>query len=150
MDFHLLTILFIGTILVAYHRLYDTPILLFFIVLVFKGFAYPNIWKLNNKEQAALLMFMAIFPLILVLPSRIVDKVLTDYYGTISDAVTSIFFLLMLFVSMFLLRRFLQNMQTQSIPNQTDSYDIRNDPQRDTQPGWVSYSESPTSIKRSQ
>src|SRR6266498_470379 len=150
LDFHLLTILFIWTILVAYHRLYDTLILLFFIVLVFKGLAYPNIWKLNSKEQAALLMFMAVFPLVLVLPARIVDKVLTDYYGTISDAVTSIFFLLMLFVSMFLLRRFLQNMQTETIQNQTDSYDIRNDSQRETQPGWVSYSESSTSIKRSQ
>src|SRR5215216_422783 len=43
-DFHILTILFIWTMLVAYHRLYDTLILIFFIVLVFKGIAYPNIW----------------------------------------------------------------------------------------------------------
>ncbi len=137
LDFHLLTILFIWTILVAYHRLYDTLILLLFIVLVFKGLAYPNIWKLNNREQAALLIFMAVFPLILVLPARIVDKVLTDYYGTISDAVTSIFFLFMLFVSMFLLRRFLQNTQMETTYQRAEVHELPNDPQRDTQPDWV-------------
>ncbi len=36
-DFHLLTVPFLWTILVAYHRLYDTLILMFFIILVFKG-----------------------------------------------------------------------------------------------------------------
>src|SRR6185369_18084639 len=45
-DFHLLTILFIWTILVAYHRLYDTLILIFFVILIFKGLARPAIWDL--------------------------------------------------------------------------------------------------------
>jgi hypothetical protein len=137
LDFHLLTILFIWTILVAYHRLYDTLILLFFIVLVFKGLATPAIWKLHRREKSMLLVFIAIFPVILVLPARIVDKVLTDYYGTISDAVTSIYFLLMLVLSMFLLRRFLRNMQLQTIHERAEVHDLSNDPQRDTRPGWV-------------
>src|SRR5512143_3826001 len=86
LDFHLLTILFLWTILVAYHRLYDTLILLFFIVLVFKGFAYPNVWNLDKRKQIWLLVFMALIPPFLILPARIVNKVVPDYYGTISDA----------------------------------------------------------------
>src|SRR5215216_412243 len=73
LDFHLLTILFIWTMLVAYHRLYDTLILIFFAVLVFKGLAYPNIWKLDNRQRLQLLTFLAITPLILILPARLVD-----------------------------------------------------------------------------
>jgi hypothetical protein len=137
LDFHLLSILFLWTILVAYHRLYDTLILLFFVVLVFKGLAYPNIWKLTKREQILLLMFMAALPLILILPARIVDKVLTGYYGTIADAVTSILFLLMLFVSLFLLRCFLHNSETETILQRAESHELPNDSHRDARPGWV-------------
>jgi hypothetical protein len=137
LDFHLLTILFLWTILVAYHRLYDTLILLFFIVLVFKGSAYPNIWNLNKIEQILLLVFAALIAPFLVVPARIVDKVVPDYYGTISDASTSIFFLVMLFVSMFLVRRFLQNAETETIPERAGSHAIPNDSQRETRPRWV-------------
>jgi len=139
-DFHVLTILFIWTMLVAYHRLYDTLILIFFIALVFKGLAYPNIWKLSHRGQMALLAFLGITPLVLILPARIVDKILPDYYGTISDAVTTILFLVMLLISMLLLRRFLQVMQTEPTHQRMETHDIRNDPQRDTQPGWADHS----------
>jgi hypothetical protein len=137
LDFHLLTILFLWTILVAYHRLYDTLIMLFFMVLVFKGLAHPNVWNLKKREQTLLLVFMAILPLILVLPARIVDKVVPGYYGTISDAGTSVFFVVMLFISMFLLRRFLQNVETESIPARAGSHDIPTDSQRETRPRWA-------------
>jgi len=138
-DFHVLTILFIWTMLVAYHRLYDTLILMFFIVLVFKGLS-ADIWKLKVRDRVGLLAFMAVTPLILILPARIVDKVLPDYYGTISDAVTTILFLIMLSISMLLLRRFLQNMQTETTQQRTESHDIRNDPHRDTRPRWANNS----------
>lgn len=137
LDFHLLTILFIWTMLVAYHRLYDTLILIFFFILVFKGLAYPNVWKLNSRERTALLGFLAITPLILILPARLVDKVLPDYYGTVSDSVTTILFLILLTISMLLLRRFLHVMQTETTNQRTDFHDLRNDSQRDTQPGWA-------------
>ena len=136
LDFHLLNILFLWTMLVAYHRLYDTLILIFFFILVFKGLAAPNIWKLHRRERNALLGFLAFTPLILILPARLVDKVLPDYYGTVSDSVTTILFLIMLAISMFLLRRFLQ-METTN--QRMDFHDIRNDPQRDSQPGWADY-----------
>ena len=148
-DFHLLTILFIWTMLVAYHRLYDTLILIFFAVLVFKGLAYPDIWNLDSQQRKGLLTFLAITPLILILPARLVDKVIDGYYGTISDAVTTILFVVMLVISMRLLRRFLHVMHAQTISRRTDFHDIRNDPHRDTQPGWANYPQSTSGIKRS-
>jgi hypothetical protein len=114
-DFHLLTILFIWTILVAYHRLYDTLIIIFFVILVFKGLARPNLWKLTEKERAGLLVFMATIPVLLILPARIVGRFLPNYYGKNSDFVTTCLLVLMLGVSMILLRRFLQAAQPQTI-----------------------------------
>jgi hypothetical protein len=148
-DFHVLTILFIWVILVAYHRLYDTLILLSFIVLVFKGLAAPNIWKLTRFGRIALLTFMGILPFFLILPARIVDRFLPEYYGTISDAVTTIILLIMLAVSMFLLQRYLNTMQFDRVQKETESHELRNDPQRDTQPGWAHHAQSPTGTKRS-
>ena len=113
-DFHVLTILFIWTMLVAYHRLYDTLILIVFVVLVFKGLARPEIWKLTEKGRAALLTFMAILSIIFILPARIVDIFLPSYYGRISNVLTTFFLIIMLVISMFLLVRFLRNMRAQN------------------------------------
>jgi hypothetical protein len=140
-DFHVLTILFIWTILVAYHRLYDTLILIFFVILIFKGLARPEVWELSSRGRKALLAFMAVFiPLILILPARIVDFVLPFYYGRVSDFITTILLVTMLAMSMFLLWRFLQNMQVKTIQKETDSHELRNDPYRDTQPRWSHHS----------
>ena len=108
MDFHILTILFVWTMLVGYHRLYDTLILIFFVVLVIKGFAYPKLWKLNSRERTLLLTLMAAIPPILILPERVVDYIFPTYYGPISNGVTAALFIIMLVTSMFLLRRYLQ------------------------------------------
>jgi hypothetical protein len=116
-DFHVLTVLFIWTILVAYHRLYDTLILIFFVILVFKGLTRSDIWKLSQPGRNALLTFMAVFiPLILVLPARIVDLLLPFYYGRVSDFITTILLVIMLTISMFLLRRYLKRIQAETIP----------------------------------
>jgi hypothetical protein len=149
LDFHVLTILFIWTMLVAYHRLYDTLILIFFVVLFFKGIAVPGIWKLTPRQQTVFSAVMAILPFILIVPARLVDKVIPGYYGTKSDAVTTLSLLILLIISMLLLRRFLQNTETQNIGRRTDVHDIRTDSHRDTQPRWVNYSQSSSSIKRS-
>ncbi len=56
--------------------------------------------------------FMVVFiPLILILPARIVDLLLPFYYGRVSDFITTILLVIMLAISMFLLWRYLQNMQ---------------------------------------
>jgi hypothetical protein len=140
-DFHILTVLFLWTLLVAYHRLYDTLILIFFVILVFKGLARPGIWDLSRRWQNALVAFTVVFiPLILVLPARIVDLLLPFYYGRVSDFITTILLVVMLVISMFLLWRYLQNMQLKFIHKETDSHELRNDPYRDTQPRWAHHS----------
>jgi hypothetical protein len=140
-DFHLLTILFLWTILVAYHRLYDTLILIFFVILVFKGLARPGTWELSHRGRNALLAFMVIFiPLILILPARIVDLLLPFYYGRVSDFITTILLVIMLAISMFLLWRYLQNMQLKITHKETETHELRNDPYRDTQPRWAHHS----------
>jgi hypothetical protein len=124
-DFHVLTILFIWTILVAYHRLYDTLILIFFVILVFKGLARPGIWKLSRQGRNALLAFMAVFiPLILILPARIVDMLFPFYYGRVSDFVTTIFLVSMLLLSMILLRRYLKRIEAEPISRPWGPHDI--------------------------
>ena len=140
LDFHVLTILFIWTILVAYHRLYDTLILIFFVILIFKGLALPGIWELSRRGRTALLAFMALIPIILILPARIVDLVLPSYYGRVSDGITTILLLMMLAISMFLLWRYLQNMQFNTIQKETDSHELRNDPYRDARQRWAHHS----------
>jgi len=140
LDFHALTILFIWTLLVAYHRLYDTLIVIFFFILGFKGLANPNFWGLSDKGRTALLTFMALTPLVLILPARIVDLLLPFYYGRISDGITTILLVAMLVISMFLLWRYLHNMQLKTIHEETETHDLRNDPHRDTRPRWAHHS----------
>ncbi|HSL31373.1 MAG TPA: glycosyltransferase family 87 protein [Anaerolineales bacterium] len=108
-DFHVLTVLFIWAMLVGYHASYDTLVLILFVVLVFKGLAYPNIWELSPRERVMLMAFMAAIPLVLILPARLVDRVLFSwYFGAISSTVLSVFMIIMMIFSMFLLRRYLQ------------------------------------------
>ena len=123
-DFHLLTILFIWTLLLGYHRLYDTLILVFFIVLVFKGSASPGIWGLAARERTALWTFMLLLPPILILPARIVDLLLPFYYGRVSDFITTILLVIMLAISMFLLWRYLQNMQLKINHKEAESHEL--------------------------
>jgi hypothetical protein len=140
-DFHILTVLFIWTILVAYHRLYDTLILIFFVILVFKGLARPGIWELSHRGRNALLAFMAVFiPLILILPARIVDLLLPFYYGRVGDFMTTILLVVMLAISMFLLWRYLQTLQVKITHKETESHELRNDPHPDTRPRWADHS----------
>src|SRR5690349_83322 len=128
MDFHILTILFLWTILVGYHRIYDTLILIFFFVLVFKGLAYPNVWRLNSSERNLLIGFVAVTPFIMILPDRLVDKAIHSYYGTASTAVSSVLFIVMLMISMLLTRRYMQNKRTGTIPIPVNSFGALNRP----------------------
>lgn len=149
-DLHIITILFLWTLLVAYHRLYDTLILIFFLLLIVKGLAHPNLWGLSEKQQKALLWSMLLIPLFLILPARIVDLVLPFYYGSVSDGITTILLVMMLILSMSLLRRYLQVTPLQTIPKEVETHGLRNDPHSDTQPRWTDYSESPPSNERPQ
>ena len=137
-DFHMLTILFIWTILVAYHRLYDTLILIFFVLLIFKGLAQPIVWNLSSRARRALLAFMVVLiPLILILPARIVDFVLPFYYGRVGDFITTVLLVIMLAISMFLLWRYLHNLQVRTIHKETETDELQNDPYRDARQSWA-------------
>jgi hypothetical protein len=111
-DFHLLTVLFIWTMLVAYHRLYDTLILIMFVVLLYKGLSIPSLWSLSENERRSVLGYAAILPFILILPARLVDRFVPGFYGAAGDLVVTVFLILMLGISMFLLRRALQPVRT--------------------------------------
>lgn len=76
-------------------------------------------------------------PLILILPARIVDLLLPFYYGRVSDGVTTFLLVIRLVISMILLHRYLQNMQLKAIDIETERHGLRNDPYRDSQPGWA-------------
>ena len=108
-DFHLLTILFLWTMLVAYHRLYDTLILIVFVVLIYKGLSMPSLWSLSGGQRRILLGSVAILPFILIVPARLVDRFLPGFYGAVGDLIITIFLLLMLGLSMFLLGRIMRN-----------------------------------------
>jgi hypothetical protein len=106
MDFHVLALLFVWTLLAGYHRIYDAVILIVFVILVFKGIASPTIWRLSSLEKTLLMIYTAAVPAVLIVPERLVDKVFPSYYGRLSTSVTSIFFIMMLIISMLLLRRY--------------------------------------------
>ena len=93
---------------------------------------------MSSRGRNALLVFMAVFiPIILILPARIVDLVLPFYYGRVSDFITTILLVIMLVISMFLLWRYLQNMQLKITHKETENNELRNDPYRDIQPRWA-------------
>lgn len=123
-DLHLITILFIWTLLVGYHRLYDTLILIVFVTLVFKGLAYPNVWKWSDGGRKNLLLFAAALSVFMVLPARIVDVVLPEYYGRVGDSVTTVVLLILLTIAMLLLRRLLQMLPIQPATQRLDTHDI--------------------------
>ena len=78
--------------------------------------------------------------LVLILLARIVDLLLPFYYVRVSDFITTILLVIMLSISMFLPWRYLQNMQYKIIHKETKSYELRNDPYRDSQRRWSHHS----------
>lgn len=116
-DFHLVTILFIWTMLAAYHRLYDTLILISFPILIYKGLNIPSLWKLSDGERKLIFGFLAIQPFIFILPARYLDRFLgPGYYGRVGDAVITLILIITLQITVALLGRALKNMQSPSAP----------------------------------
>jgi hypothetical protein len=114
-DFHLLTILFIWTMLVAYHRLYDTLVLIVFVVLIYKGLSVPSLWSLSVDERRIILGYLAALPLTLILPARLLDRFLPGYYGAVGDLMVTVSLLFMLGLSMFLLGRSMRSIQASAV-----------------------------------
>ena len=107
--FHLLTVLFLWSILVVYHRLYDTVIVLFFFILVIKGFNLPHLWSLTIREQIFLRMYMGFGLLFLILPARIVDIFIPGFQSLFENKLASLFLISMLGVTIALTVRLFYN-----------------------------------------
>lgn len=67
-DWHILTILSLWTLLVAYHRLYDIVLVLFFFVLIVTGLRWPAAWRLSRRENLFLSLLAIGIIFVLILP----------------------------------------------------------------------------------
>lgn len=67
---HHTTIITLWTILVAYHRAYDTLLAILFFALVIVGLSDPVFWQLSQAQWAAVLGLLALSVVALSLPAR--------------------------------------------------------------------------------
>jgi hypothetical protein len=89
---HLLAILALWSLLVVYHRVYDTATVILFIALVVYGLARPGLWRLSRGKNA-LMIFLMVFVLVMCFPPSIMDFVLPqnlmpDWYQIVSNVTT--------------------------------------------------------------
>jgi hypothetical protein len=66
---HLLTVLSLWALLVAYHRAYDVVLYILFISIGFQLYRSPQIWSLTARSRNILLVFVAITTLFFMLPA---------------------------------------------------------------------------------
>ena len=78
----LVTVLSIWTLLVAYHRNYDTVVAILFVAL---AVAALTTWQLSTKSAVALLVFLVLVLLSLSFPGEIVAGLLPPELGEIWD-----------------------------------------------------------------
>lgn len=117
-DFHIVTILFIWTMLAAYHRLYDTLILISFLILIYKGLNIPSLWRLSDRERKFIFGFLVVQPFIFILPARYLDRFLgPGYYGRVGDAVVTLTLIIMLEITVALLGKTVKNIQSPPLSN---------------------------------
>lgn len=107
LDFHLVTILAIWSLLIGYHRLYDSLVLLLFIVLVFKSFQRPDVWNLAPWMRTAVASGLGIGLFLLTIPARLVGKFLPGMYDLLSYDIPTVTLLVFICAAMGLLHRFL-------------------------------------------
>jgi hypothetical protein len=69
-DLITVTILILWTLLVAYHRAYDTFLAILFIALIIYILAKPQIWQLTTIERTFLTISLLIYIVIMCLPAR--------------------------------------------------------------------------------
>lgn len=89
-DFYIFTILVLWTLLVAYHRAYDTAVIILFIALSVYELTHNNI---NPIQKKVLMVFLGIFIIVLSIPSSLMAFVLPAglmpaWYQLVSAATT--------------------------------------------------------------
>ncbi len=94
-ELHILSILLLWSLLVVYHRAYDTLIVIVFIAVLIYGLSSANIWTITWEKRLGLKIFLAIFVTIMSIPATIMSIVLPAdfmpaWYQIVSYATTAI------------------------------------------------------------
>jgi hypothetical protein len=76
-NLHITTALILWTLLVAYHRAYDTLLVILFFALVGFGLVTPGSWKLTNFQRTFLIAILAAAGIVMVPPARGISLVVT-------------------------------------------------------------------------
>jgi hypothetical protein len=105
----LVTILTLWTLLVVYHRVYDTLVVILFVGLVVYGLEGSENWRLSRRQRVFLTIFLAWSIVSMSLPGTIVglflpQSVVLDWVR-INDHVITVTLMLTLAVSLWLLYR---------------------------------------------
>jgi hypothetical protein len=109
LNFHLITILMIWTLLGAYHRLYDALTLLLLIVLVFKSLHRADVWNLTMQFKTALVGLFGVSLALLIFPARIAGLFWPFMYNVMNSKVPALILLVFLIALMYLFNRFLNS-----------------------------------------
>lgn len=104
-DFHLLTLLTLWSLLVAYHRLYDTLLLLLLMVLFFKSNYQADIWGLSTRMRTVLAWGFGIGLALMTIPAPIVDMIIPGALGPLKTSIPAVILLVFLPALMFLFHR---------------------------------------------
>jgi hypothetical protein len=106
-NYHVLNILILWGLLVAYHRSYDVLMIIIFIVLVFQGLYHQELWQLSQSANRFLATGLGVTLILLIIPPRIVDMVVPRTYDLLTNVVPAFLLLVWLVITMFLLHRLL-------------------------------------------
>ncbi|HRJ40513.1 MAG: DUF2029 domain-containing protein [Caldilineaceae bacterium] len=108
-NIHIFVILSLWTLLVGYHRAYDTTLVIFFLSLIIYGLNQPDLWHLTPRQRNLLIGFLSLFILIMAAPFSIVTLFLPLAYGPfwqqIINYAMTLALMIALFVSIWLLSR---------------------------------------------
>lgn len=104
---HVVTILTLWTLLVAYHRPYDTSVVLLFIALVVYGLGEPELWHLSRWQKNFLAVFLVVSIFVMSLPGDLMGRILPQsmmpVWFRILYTLLTVTLILMLGVSIWLL-----------------------------------------------
>jgi hypothetical protein len=92
-DWHLLSILLLWSLLVVYHRAYDTLVVIILIVTLIFGFTQPKRWQISAKTRQGLGLFLIFFLGMMSIPSSVMSVVFSAsfmpvWYEWVSYAMT--------------------------------------------------------------
>jgi hypothetical protein len=92
-DWHLLSILLLWSLLVVYHRAYDTLVVIILIVTLIYGFTQPKRWQISAKTRQGLGLFLIFFLGMMSIPSSVMSVVFSAsfmpvWYEWVSYAMT--------------------------------------------------------------